>query len=30
VPAGDVVGNTLGYVSQLAEAVRSARDGNAL
>lgn len=27
-PAGDVVGNTLGYVSQLAEAVRSARDGN--
>ncbi|MFT7569035.1 MAG: tryptophan synthase alpha chain [Paracoccaceae bacterium] len=29
-PAGDVVGNTLGYVSQLAEAVRSARDGNAL
>jgi tryptophan synthase alpha chain len=30
VPAGDVVGNTLGYVLQLAEAVRSARDGNAL
>ena len=30
VPAGDVIGNTLGYVSQLAEAVRSARDGNAL
>ncbi|MDE0796939.1 MAG: tryptophan synthase subunit alpha [Alphaproteobacteria bacterium] len=30
VPAGDVVGNTLGYVSQLAEAVRSARDGNTL
>lgn len=30
VPVGDVVGNTLGYVSQLAEAVRSARDGNAL
>lgn len=28
-PVGDVVGNTLGYVSQLAEAVRSARDGNA-
>lgn len=27
-PAGDVVGNTLGYVSQLAEAVRTARDGN--
>lgn len=30
MPAGDVVGNTLDYVSQLAEAVRSARDGNAL
>lgn len=29
VPAGDVVGDTLGYVSQLAEAVRSARNGNA-
>lgn len=28
-PDGDVVGNTLGYVSQLAEAVRTARDGNA-
>ena len=28
-PAGDVVGDTLGYVSQLAEAVRSARNGNA-
>jgi tryptophan synthase alpha chain len=29
VPAGDVVEDTLGYVSQLAEAVRSARNGNA-
>ncbi len=28
-PAGDVVGDTLGYITQLAEAVRSARNGNA-
>lgn len=28
-PAGDVVGNTIGYVAQLAEAVRAARNGNA-
>ena len=28
-PVGEVVGNTLGYVSQLAQAVRSVRLGNA-